>query len=90
MTDNASSAPAPPDQTPPDQTRPGQDLPASYRDAVSELESILAEIEDQAVDVDVLADRVARAAALISWCRDRIVAARTAVEAVTAESPDRD
>lgn len=59
--------------------------PAGYGEAVTELESILREIEDVDVDVDVLADRVRRAAELIEWCRGRILAARDAVEDATAD-----
>lgn len=62
--------------------------PAGYGEAVTELESILREIEDVDVDVDVLADRVRRAAELIEWCRGRIVAARDAVEDATADLVD--
>ena len=63
---------------------------AGYGEAVTELESILREIEDVDVDVDVLADRVRRAAQLIEWCRGRILAARTAVEDATADLVDDD
>lgn len=59
------------------------DLP--YRDAVTELESILAEIEDDAVDIDQLSRRVRRAAALIRLCQSRIVGARIEVERVVAD-----
>lgn len=63
--------------------------PESYAAAVDELESILAEIEDDAVDVDVLTRRVARAAVLIRWCRGRIDGARVDVERIVAElDPD--
>ena len=54
-------------------------VPDGYADAIEELESILREIEDDDVDVDHLATQVSRAAALIDFCRDRIVAARDAV-----------
>lgn len=64
--------------------------PAGYAEAVTELESILREIEDVDVDVDVLADRVRRAAELIEWCRGRILAAREAVEDATADLADDD
>lgn len=57
--------------------------PDGYADAVAELEAILREIEDDDVDVDVLADRVRRAAALIEYCRDRILVARAAVDDAT-------
>lgn len=62
--------------------------PEGYGEAVTELESILREIEDAGVDVDVLADRVRRAAHLIEWCRARILAAREAVEDATADLAD--
>ena len=65
-----------------------QPEPADYRTAVTELEEILREIEDAEVDVDVLADRVQRAAHLIEWCRGRILAAREAVEDATADLAD--
>jgi exodeoxyribonuclease VII small subunit len=56
-----------------------------YAAAQAELESILAEIEDDAVDVDVLAARVRRAAELIRICKDRITAARAEVGQIVAE-----
>lgn len=57
---------------------------ASYADMLAELESILAELERDDVDVDVLAARVARAAELVEACRDRIDRARLEVERVVA------
>ena len=60
-----------------------------YGEALAELEAILDEIEDDAVDVDVLAARVQRAAVLLRICRSRIVAARVEVETIVAElEPD--
>lgn len=59
--------------------------PEGYGEAMSELERILAEIEDDAVDVDVLATRVARAAHLVRWCRGRLDGARVDVEAIVAD-----
>ena len=56
-----------------------------YREALAELERILDELEGDAVDVDVLATKVKRAAELISLCRDRITAARVEVETVVAD-----
>lgn len=55
-----------------------------YADAMAELESILDDLEDDDLDVDVLASRVERASALITLCRDRIGAARVQVEKVVA------
>ena len=65
--------------------------PIGYAEALAELEAILAEIEDDAVDVDVLATRVKRAAELLRVCRDRITAAQVEVSQVVAElEPDAD
>ena len=62
--------------------------PEGYAEAVTELEAILREIEDDDVDVDVLATRVARAAALIEFCRERILVARAAVDDATTALTD--
>lgn len=62
--------------------------PAGYAEAVTELEEILRQIEDVDVDVDLLGERVTRAAALIEWCRGRILAAREAVDDATADLDD--
>lgn len=43
-----------------------------FGDAIEELESIVAAIESDEVDLDDLADRVDRAAALVQLCRQRI------------------
>ena len=57
---------------------------ASYADAVTELEQILRELDSVDVDVDHLAERVARAAELIQFCRGRLDAARVDVERIVA------
>jgi exodeoxyribonuclease VII small subunit len=57
----------------------------AYGDAIAELEAIVAGLEDTDVDVDVLASRVARAAELITLCRDRIARTRIEVERVVAD-----
>jgi exodeoxyribonuclease VII small subunit len=56
-----------------------------YGAALGELEDILRELEGEAVDIDRLAERVRRAAALLALCRGRIVAARTEIDAAVAE-----
>lgn len=64
-----------------------------YADAMAELESILDDLEDDDLDVDVLASRVERASALITLCRDRIGSARVQVEKIVASldaPPDED
>lgn len=57
-----------------------------YAEALAELERILAELDREAVDVDVLARRVARASELIQFCRDRIAAARLQVDHVLLDA----
>lgn len=56
-----------------------------YAEALGELERILNELEASDVDVDKLADRVARATVLISLCRTRIGAARLRIDEVIAD-----
>ena len=53
-----------------------------FAEAMAELNGIVAELESDALDVDHLAERVARAAQLVSLCRDRIDGARFAVEEI--------
>lgn len=61
----------------------------TYSGAVEDLERILAEIEDDHIDVDVLAARVREAAELLRFCRQRIDAARVDIEQVMADlEPD--
>ena len=57
----------------------------SYGDALAELESILAAIEEEQVDVDALAVKVKRSAELIKLCRERIEAATVAVDEIVDE-----
>lgn len=56
-----------------------------YARALAELEEILRELDASDVDVDRLADRVARATTLIGVCRERIGAARLSIEQVIAD-----
>lgn len=61
------------------------DAPIGYADALDELDTILRELEGSDVDVDRLADRVARAADLIALCRDRIDKAKLRIDEVIAD-----
>lgn len=56
-----------------------------YAVALGELDSILRELEGSDVDVDQLADRVARASELITLCRAKISMAQLRIEQVTAD-----
>lgn len=68
----------------------GEEEPAGYSAALNELEGILRELDRDDVDVDVLGERVRRAAQLLRFCRDRITNARFEVEHVVAELEDSD
>lgn len=46
--------------------------PKNYRDAVTELEDILSEIESGDADVDILSVKVKRALFLVGFCRNRL------------------
>lgn len=71
---------APPEQTP------------SYREAMEELEKILAEIEDDGIDLDELAIKVERAAHLIALCRTKIrdteIKVKTIIDGLEQPSED--
>jgi len=56
-----------------------------YAEALDELDTILRELEGSEVDVDRLAERVARAADLIALCRHRIGNARIRIDEVIAD-----
>lgn len=64
------------------------DRPIPYREAMAELDAIVAGLEGADVDVDVLAERVARAGELIKMCRDRIARTRIDVERIVAGMDD--
>lgn len=68
-------------------TDPIPDAPAAgYAEALAELDRILADLDRDTVDVDVLANQVARASALIAFCRDRIASARLQVDHVLLDN----
>lgn len=62
--------------------KPGE---ASYADASAEIEAILAEIESGEIDLDVLTDKVERAAQLLALCRARLAATETRVRKVVED-----
>jgi len=61
------------------------DTDTGYAEALGELDDILRELEGSDVDVDRLADRVARAADLIALCRERIDNAKLRIDDVIAD-----
>ncbi len=56
-----------------------------YREAMAEIERILASLQGGEVDVDTLGQSVGRASALIAECRARLVKAEAEVAKVITE-----
>ncbi len=61
-----------------------------YKEAVEEIEAIVAEIENETVDVDVLAEKVKRAAHLIKYCKSKLKATDNEVKKVLREFEKED
>src|SRR5690606_33468482 len=59
--------------------------PVRYADLMEELERILEDLENDAIDVDELAARVKRASELIRTCRERLAHSKAEIEQVVAE-----
>ena len=56
-----------------------------YAEALTELESILAALDGEDVDIDRLSTDVRRAAELIGICRDRLTSTQSEVERIVAD-----
>jgi len=61
-----------------------------YGEAVEELETILEELENDAIDVDELATKLKRAKELLEFCRERLTRTQTEIEQVMADVDARD
>ncbi len=59
--------------------------PLSYEAAYAELQAITAEIEEETVSVDVLAEKVKRASELIAFCQGKLRATETEVSKIIAQ-----
>jgi len=57
----------------------------TYSLALTELEQIINEIESEEINVDVLAEKVKRAAYLIKFCKDRLRNTEREVKKVLSE-----
>lgn len=66
-----------------DKKKKGGEL--SYAEASSELEAILHEVESGEIDLDLLSEKVERAAALLALCRERLATTETKVKKVVAD-----
>ncbi len=67
----------------------GKGKQMTYSQALSELEKIVAEIESEKIDVDLLAEKVKRASYLIKFCRTRLRSAEEEVNKALAELQDK-
>lgn len=59
--------------------------PRDYTEAFSELQAIIAEMEEGEVSVDILSEKVKRAATLIKICKDKLHATEGDVNKILAE-----
>lgn len=66
-------------------TEPTPAAELGYTEALAELEAILDRLEHDEPDVDRVAGDVARAAELVTHCRNRIIAARAQVQEVVGD-----
>jgi len=67
---------------------PDSPAPASglrYGEALEELEELLDDLEDADIDVDRLAERVARGVQLVRFCRERLAVVTADVDQVVAD-----
>jgi exodeoxyribonuclease VII small subunit len=57
----------------------------TYKDAIKELEKIVAEIEDENIEVDMLTEKVKRASYLIRLCKNKLKSTDDEVKGVLSE-----
>ena len=76
--DSAASAASSPNE-------PVEPVALGYAAAMHELDELLADLEDDALDIDLLATKVARASDLIRFCRARVTAARMQVDRIVTD-----
>jgi exodeoxyribonuclease VII small subunit len=57
----------------------------TYKTAVEELEKIVDEIENESIDVDILAEKVKRASYLIKLCKSRLKSTDDEVKGILAD-----
>lgn len=54
----------------------------SYNEAVSEIEEILQQIENEELDIDLLTDKVKRVSFLLSHCKNKLHQTETEVQKI--------
>lgn len=60
----------------------------SYSEAMAEVEEILAQIENEELDVDDLAEKVKRVSVLLKTCKDKLMKTNEQVEQILKEMED--
>ncbi len=60
----------------------------SYKEASSEMEEILEQIENEQLDVDELAEKVKRVTVLLKFCKDKLKKTNEQVEQILNEMED--
>ncbi len=62
----------------------------SYRDAITEIETILARIDDGEMDVDELAEKVKRVTVLLELCKKKLRSTESEIEKIMADLGDQE
>ncbi len=57
----------------------------SYKEAISEIEEILQQIENDEPDVDQLSEKVKRLSVLVTWCREKLHQTEEEIEKILKE-----
>ena len=57
----------------------------TYKEAISEIEEILRQIENEEPDVDQLSEKVKSLSALVSWCREKLHHTEEEIEKILKE-----
>lgn len=65
-----------------------KDSKLTYEAAYKELESIISDIEEGEIGVDVLSEKVKRAAELIAFCKQKLAATETDVQKILDDLKD--
>ncbi len=60
----------------------------TYNEAISEIEEILENIENEELDVDELAEKVKRVSTLLKICKDKLQSTNEQVEQILKEMED--
>lgn len=81
MASSTSAAPKQISQETPGQSAPGRAAaPASYEEAVAELDRLVEQMEQGQLPLDRLLDDYKRGAELLAWCRGRLEAVEAQVK----------